>query len=328
LVKTGVGWTLDSSDIIGPVLLVGIGGFGKKIALEAKRITGYECVIVSDDKRDIDDSTSFYIDCKPWINPSVFRIRSFMKLYEAKISSVFSKFKTVIIISNLGGKTGAAISPFLSSIAKSCLNKLISFVVMPFRFEKERLFYSATCFRRLNFTSDAVFVLDNDAFLEINPDLSLEECYSMTNSALINIIKLMPSVKMSRGEGIICMNGTKESDAEKALRDSIAMLYSSSEPESVGKSFLYISKKSKFSIGNLNTLAEKLRKFQSINSLAEVDLHTSGNFNGTVNLVSTVETATKFDSYDPLAIIPSESCLDWEVPDSHPEIELPLPNIE
>lgn len=319
---------MDSSDIIGPVLLVGVGGLGRKITLEARSSTGYDCVIVSNDKHDTGEGTSFYIDCKPWVNPSVFRIRSFMKYYESKISSVFSKYKTVIIISNLGGKTGAAVSPFLSSIAKSCLNKVISFVVMPFRFEKERLFYSATCLRRISITSDAVFVLDNDAFLEINPDLSLDECYSMTNSALINIIKLMPSVTMIRGEGVICMNGPKEFDAEKALRDSIAMLYSSSEPDALGKSFLYISKNSKCSIGSLNTVVDKLRKIQGIDRLAEVDLHTSGNFTGTVNLVTAVEGTTKFDSYDPLAIIPPESCLDWEVPDSHPQINLPLPDIE
>ncbi len=114
---------MDSSDIIGPVLLVGVGGLGRKIALEVRSSTGYDCVIVSNDKHDTGDGTSFYIDCKPWVNPSVFRIRSFMKYYESKISSVFSKYKTVIIISNLGGKTGAAVSPFLSSIAKSCLNK-------------------------------------------------------------------------------------------------------------------------------------------------------------------------------------------------------------
>src|SRR5262245_15374108 len=159
---------MESTDIIGPVLLVGVGGLGRKIVLEVTRDTRFDYIIISNNEGDIKNCNSLYIDCKPWVNPGVLRTRSFVKNYESDICSLFSKYKTVVIISNLAGRTGAALSPFLARLAKSCLNKVISFVVMPFRFEKDRLFHSGTCLKRINAISNTVFVLDNDSFIEIN----------------------------------------------------------------------------------------------------------------------------------------------------------------
>jgi cell division protein FtsZ len=316
------------SDIIGPVLIVGLGGLGKKVAMEAKCDTGFDCFIISSDKRDLDGNNSLYVDCNPWMNPSVLRIRSVFRKHEAIISDIFSRYKTVIIISNLGGKAGSAISPLVCSIAKLSLCKVISLVVMPFRYEKERLFNSAVCLKRINSFSDGVFVLDNDAFLEINPDLSPEECFSITNNTLVNIIKLIPSENLCSGPGIISTSRPKEHSAEKALRDSIAMLYSSSDPDSLGKSFLLIGNISERPIGTLNMMVDKLSKMQNIDRIAEVNLLTSNNSDRAINLLTFVEGMAKFDSYDPLAVIPRENYLDWDLPDCHPNFTLPLTNIE
>jgi len=320
---------MDNFEFMGPVLLVGIGGLGRKIALEAKRGTDFDCIVISNDKRDVEDDNSLYVDCRPWINPSIFRIRSSLQNYESEIMKIFSRYRTVIIVSNLGGNSGTAISPLLSNIAKFSLNlKVISFAVMPFRYEKERLFNSAVSLKRLNSASDAVFVIDNDAFLEINSDLSLEECFSITNKTLVHIIKLMPSINLSPGKRIISTSRPEELSLENALRDSLAMLYSSSEPDSLRKSFLYISNGIAESIGNLNTIVDKLRRIQNIDRTAEIDFSPLRTFDRPVNLVTLVEGNKKFDSYDPLAIIPIDSCLDWELPESHLDIVLQLSNIE
>jgi len=311
------------------VLLVGIGGLGRKIALEAKSCTDFDCMVISNDKSDVEDEDSLYVDCRPWINPSIFRIRSSLQNYESEIMKIFSRFGTVIFISNLGGNSGTAMSPLLSNIAKFSLNlKVINFVVMPFRYERGRLFNSAVSLKRLNSASDAVFVIDNDAFLEINPDLSLEECFSITNKTLVHILKLMPSINLPPGKRIISTSSSEELNVENALRDSLAMLYSSADPDSLGKSFLYINNGIAGSIGNLNSIINKLRRIQNIDRAAEIDLSPPRTFDRPINLVTLVQGHSKFDSYDPLAIIPGDSCLDWEIPESHPDIVLPLSNIE
>jgi cell division protein FtsZ len=319
---------MEHSDIIGPVLIVGLGGLGRKVALAARCDTGFDFLIVSSDKRDLEDKNSLYVDCSPWMNPSAFKIRSVFRKHEATIATILSRYKTVIIVSNLGGKTGSAVSPLVCGIAKHCLCKVISFVVMPFRFEKDRLFASAICLKRINSCSDGVFILDNDAFLEINPDLSSEECFSITNNTLVNIIKLIPSENLCSGSGIISTSRPKELSAEKALRDSIAMLYSSSDPDSLRKSFLLIGNVKERPIGMLNMMVDKLSKMQNIDRLAEVNLLASNNSDRAVNLLTFVEGMAKFDSYDPLAIIPTENYLDWDLPDCHPNFAIPLANIE
>ncbi|HTH21394.1 MAG TPA: hypothetical protein VL854_04180, partial [Nitrososphaeraceae archaeon] len=206
--------------------------------------------------------------------------------------------------------------------------KVINFVVMPFRYERGRLFNSAVSLKRLNSASDAVFVIDNDAFLEINPDLSLEECFSITNKTLVHILKLMPSINLPPGKRIISTSSSEELNVENALRDSLAMLYSSADPDSLGKSFLYINNGIAGSIGNLNSIIDKLRRIQNIDRAAEIDLSPPRTFDRPINLVTLVQGHSKFDSYDPLTIIPGDSCLDWEIPESHPDIVLPLSNIE
>jgi len=320
---------VDNFELKGPVLLVGIGGLGRKIALEAKSCTDFDCMVISNDKSDVEDESSLYVDCRPWINPSIFRIRSSLQNYESEIMKIFSRFGTVIFISNLGGNSGTAMSPLLSNIAKFSLNlKVINFVVMPFRYERGRLFNSAVSLKRLNSASDAVFVIDNDAFLEINPDLSLEECFSITNKTLVHILKLMPSINLPPGKRIISTSSSEELNVENALRDSLAMLYSSADPDSLGKSFLYINNGIAGSIGNLNSIIDKLRRIQNIDRAAEIDLSPPRTFDRPINLVTLVQGHSKFDSYDPLAIIPGDSCLDWEIPESHPDIVLPLGNIE
>ena len=320
---------MDNFELKGPVLLVGIGGLGREIALEAKSCTDFDYMVISNDKSDVEDENSLYVDCRPWINPSIFRIRSSLQNYESEIMKIFSRFGTVIFISNLGGNSGTAMSPLLSNIAKFSLNlKVINFVVMPFRYERGRLFNSAVSLKRLNSASDAVFVIDNDAFLEINPDLSLEECFSITNKTLVHILKLMPSINLPPGKRIISTSSSEEFNVENALRDSLAMLYSSADPDSLGKSFLYINNGIAGSIGNLNSIINKLRRIQNIDRAAEIDLSPPRTFDRPINLVTLVQGHSKFDSYDPLAIIPGDSCLDWEIPESHPDIVLPLGNIE
>jgi hypothetical protein len=47
-----------------------------------------------------------------------------------------------------------------------------------------------------------------------------------------------------------------------------------------------------------------------------------------MHLIASIKGRTKFDSYDPLNLIPDENILDWDIPESHPNINLPLPLID
>ena len=61
-----------------PVAMIGIGGAGSKIAIDASKSLDCKCVLISNDKNDLNGNCeSLFIDSNSWINPSSYKIRSF-----------------------------------------------------------------------------------------------------------------------------------------------------------------------------------------------------------------------------------------------------------
>ena len=70
-------------------------------------------------------------------------------------------------------------APAISDMCKELGKTLISFAIMPFKFEKDRIFNSGITLKRLREKSDCTIVLDNDSLLESNPDLNIKTCYEI-----------------------------------------------------------------------------------------------------------------------------------------------------
>src|SRR3989338_7456117 len=87
------------------------------------------------------------------------------------IKSKISNYSTIVLMTNLAGKTGSAISPVVSEICKESGKGLVSFAIMPFKYEKDRIFNSGVSLKRVKANSECTIVLDNDSLLESNPDL-------------------------------------------------------------------------------------------------------------------------------------------------------------
>jgi cell division protein FtsZ len=58
-----------------PVLVVGLGGAGIKLASEMKEVLGADSLKISQDKKDVSEDNSIHISTKSIINPSVQLIR-------------------------------------------------------------------------------------------------------------------------------------------------------------------------------------------------------------------------------------------------------------
>ena len=87
-------------------------------------------------------------------------------------------------MANLAGKAGAALSPVVSSVCKEQSKNVLSFAIMPFKFQKDRIFQSGISLKRLRTNSDCTIIIDNDALLDSNPELTPEKCYEITNKAI------------------------------------------------------------------------------------------------------------------------------------------------
>ena len=107
-----------SFEIAEPVLVIGLGGAGSKLAVELKQVMNSDCICISNDKTDLNDENSIEISTKSIINPSIQLIRGCALEHTDEIGKCVSNYKTVIIMANLAGKAGAALSPIVSSICK------------------------------------------------------------------------------------------------------------------------------------------------------------------------------------------------------------------
>jgi hypothetical protein len=124
---------------------------------------------------------------------------------------------------------------------------------MPFGHEKDRLFQASISLKRISLNSDINFVVDNDAYLEINPHLTVEACSKITNEIVLNTIKLIPEIALTLGTSIV--SGTlKENSIEVGVKDLIAQLYSSLGTSTITKSILYVNGARNEPIGRLNQI--------------------------------------------------------------------------
>lgn len=316
----------DCIELRKPSLLVGIGKIGRNVV--SKLSNGeHDFVLISNNQEELNDWNSVHIDCDTWLNPSSYKIRSFVESHKEEICSKLSGYRTIILVASLSDKSGIAIAPVVSHIAKSMLDKrVISLVTMPFGHEKDKLFHASVSLKRISLNSDINFVVDNDAYVEINPQLTVEECSKVSDEIVLNTINLIPEIEMNLGTNLV--SGTlKENNIEDGIKDLIAQLYSSLGTSSIAKSILYVNGGRNEPIGRLN---EILSSFQNSmdGDTNDVSFVVTDSSRNNMHLIATIKGRTKFDAYDPLNQIPDENVLDWDIPESHPNIDLPLPLID
>ena len=187
-----------------PILVIGLGGIGSKLAIQAKDSINSDCILISNDAKDFSSETpSIHVSTDSVVNPSVQLIRGSTYKVVDEIKSKIAAYSTVVLMTNLAGKAGSAIAPVVSQICKESDKGLISFAIMPFKYEKDRIFNSGVSLKRVRENSECTIVLDNDSLLESNPDLSPKACYDIANSAIMHVIESLGSSEISSETNIL-----------------------------------------------------------------------------------------------------------------------------
>src|SRR6187200_726077 len=321
----------DCLEIKQPILIVGIGGAGSKLAVDSSKLIGCKCVLISNDIGDLDnDYLNVFINSNSWINPSSYKLRSFAQSSVKTIKSAVEGFQTIVVIANLAGRAGTAMAPVVCREGKlSSANTLISIAIMPFKYEKDRIFHAGISLKQLRGLSDATIVIDNDALLDNNPELSTEECYEITNRALCEIIASFSKHYIYPNMNLLCTSRIDTDSAESSIKDSIGMLYENVDASSVKKVMLHVMGSEKVPIGSLNSIVDNLQGIFKDRELTAVSMSSASSDNVRVHLMAAVGAKSRFDKYDPIAeIIPKENILDCEDMDSSPDIEIMIPNLE
>ena len=308
-----------------PVLVIGLGGVGSKLANEAKNTLNSDCLMISNDSKDFSsENESIQVSTNSIINPSVQLIRGSTYKVSEEIKSKISQYSTIVLMSNLAGKAGSAIAPVVSEICKEAGKGLISFAVMPFKYEKERIFNSGVALKRVRENSQCTIVLDNDSLLESNPDLTAKDCYSIANSAISHIVKSLETTEISSETNILTTSKDGQS-MEESLRDSLKMLYQNASPNTVKSSMVYVAGGDNIPVGVINSIKNLSN---GITNESNSQINISSSDESKVVMLSSVQTMTKFDNYDPLGMIPKDQTLDWDTPDCSIDCKLDLYQLE
>ena len=307
-----------------PVLVIGLGRVGSELALKAKDTINSDYLLISNNSKDLTSDPTIHVSTDSIINPSVQLIRGSTFNVADQIESKISNYSTVILMSNLAGKSGSAMAPVVSKICKDSEKGLISFAIMPFKHEKDRIFNSGVALKRLKENSECTIVLDNDSLLESNPGLSSKACYGIANSAIMHVVKSLDSSEIS--ETNIITTSKENQDIEESLRDSLKMLYDNAPSNAVKRSMLYVVGGGNIPVGVLSSITKITQGILS-ESNSQIDMSSNADESKIV-MLSSIQGITKFDKYDPLGMIPQENTLDWSTPDCSIDCNLELYQME
>ena len=306
-----------------PILIIGLGGVGAKLTEKAKKSLNSDCLLISHDQNDLTAENSIKISTKSVVNPSAHLIRGSALEALDEIKKNISNYSTIILMSNLAGKAGIGIGPIISKICKEEEKNLLSFTIMPFKFEKERIFQSGIALKRIREDSHCTIVLDNDALLDSNPELTLNQCYEISNKAIDSMVLSLKSSEISGDTNIL--SASKDGiDIEISLKDSLRMLYEDVPPNSIKRSMLYVYHDGNVPVGVLNSISNITGGIFDEDSI-HVDMSSK---ESKVVMLSSVQGEIRFDKYGPLGIIPTENTIDWDEPDCSINCELDLKQLE
>jgi len=306
-----------------PILVIGLGGVGTRLAEKTKKSLNSDCLMISHDQNDLTAENSIKISTKSVVNPSTHLIRGSTLETSDEIKKNIMNYSTIILMSNLAGKAGTGIGPIVSKICKQEQKNLLSFAVMPFKFEKERIFQSGIALKRIRQDSQCTIVVDNDALLDSNPDLTQKQCYDISNNAIESMVHSLKSSEISDNTNILSTSKTAD-DIEVSLKDSLRMLYEDAPPNSIKRSMLYVYGDGNIPVGVLNTISNITGgTFDEDSTHIEMSSEESK-----VMMLSSIQGETKFDKYDPLGIISSEKTIDWDEPECSINCELDLKQLE
>jgi cell division protein FtsZ len=306
-----------------PILLIGLGGVGSRLVDMTRKSLNVDCLLISHDQKDLTSENSIKISTKSVVNPSTHLIRGSALDASDDIKKNMENYSTVILISNLAGKDGTGIGPIVSRLCKQEQKNLLSFAIMPFKFEKERIFQSGVALKRIRQDSQSTIVIDNDALLDSNPDLTQNQCYDISNKAIESMMHSLKSSEISEDTNIMSTSKVTD-DIESSLKDSLRMLYEDAPPNSIKRSMLYVYGSSNIPVGVLNTISNITGgTFDENSTHLEMSSEESK-----VILLSSIQGETRFDKYDPLGIISQENTIDWDEPECSIDCELDLKQLE
>ena len=325
--------------LVGPVLVVGAGGAGSRLAPQAAAAIGCDYIMVSNDPADLagagnkgaDGGRTVLVPTGGVVNPSSATIRGCATApgVSARLEDALRGRGSAVILASLAGRSGAAIAPVVSRMCRAAGIGAFSLAIMPFGFETDRIFASGTALKRLRADCACTVVVDNDAVLSSNPSLSPAATRRITNPAIICAAASLRGASAPPDGVCVVTAGGQAEALEESARKALSMLYAGASPGDVSSSVMHVFGGDDAPAGVIDTVSRLMRGALKCGGTVDYS-HAAGGAGaaGRVVMVSALQSTAKFDAYDPLGAIPAGSTLDWDEPECSIDAGLDLPQAE
>lgn len=261
----------------------------------------------------MDDSCkkTLEIDVGNVINPSQDQIRKAFLNITNKLWTNFNQNQSVVIIGNLASNFGSAILPVLAKLLRDRRQReVICFAILPFSFEKAKLFRCGVSLAFLSKFVKNIIVIDNDAILRNDIEVQLEKYFGIINQAISDIITESFRKCFPIDFNIIVTNANISLGLNDAFIDTMASITKSLNISNIQKCSLYLYQTSE-TISVIRNIVESTG-YMIPNVQNDVNLITNDNHQTRCHML--VKTAVQaISAYDPLdKFISKNNILDFE----------------
>ena len=302
--------------------IIGVGNAGIKITKEVLERVNLDYLLLenrSSTGSDFDNRIEITIPTR--INPSLDHIRKALLDSSKDILSKVNQYQSIIIVGNLASKFGSAVLPVLSQMLRDKINReIICLTILPFGFEKEKLFRCGVSLSFLCKLVNSVIVIDNNAVIRNDNDISIDQCYKITNTAIVDII--VQSLIKSFPEKLNFVISNKSTNGIKnAFIETMAQLTQKIDINSIQKCSLYLYQPTE----KISIVKNVIETANNVFSEAEQEINILEEGNDITKCHILVKTNKDIISgYDPLNfLIPRKNILDFEPEIAMDDIQIP-----
>jgi cell division protein FtsZ len=302
--------------------IIGVGNAGIKITKEVLERVNLDYLLLENrSSTDSDFDNKIEITIPTRINPSLDHIRKALLDSSEDILSKVNQYQSIIIVGNLASKFGSAVLPVLSQMLRDKINReIICLTILPFGFEKEKLFRCGVSLSFLCKLVNSVIVIDNNAVIRNDNDISIDQCYKITNTAIVDII--VQSLIKSFPEKLNFVISNKSTNGIKsAFIETMAQLTQKIDINSIQKCSLYLYQPTE----KISIVKNVIETANNMFSEAEQEINILEEGNDITKCHILVKTNKDIISgYDPLNfLIPRSNILDFEPEIAMDDIQIP-----
>jgi cell division protein FtsZ len=290
---------------------IGLGSAGCKILASVSKRCEWlkKSIYISLEEKDFPlgfNGNKLLLEYKGILRPPPLKIRAIMKKNENWLKNRLKDADSAFIFVGLGGKVGSALAPIVSDIAKNLGLEVFCIIVMPFSSQKSKHFRAGVSLRQIRRICDGVLVIDNDELIDMFPDLPLTDAYEKVNSTVAEAIRKMTDMSKDgigiakfaeaiNGFAVLSISQDKDLYGLASALEANWRLKGKTERAS-------ILVNGRISVADFEHIRRILQKAPI--SAEKVNVGISGSSSSlSAILITSGKIVTKFDSYDPLAMI-------------------------